>query len=72
MYTICKNVCNQVSVTNIVVQVCTDSTHMVIDQKRTGHPHLYGGPAGTWTIFFVISFFVKLRIYDLLISTHLI
>ena len=30
MYTICKNVCNQVSVTNIVVQECTDSTDMVI------------------------------------------
>ena len=32
---------NQVSVTNIVVQICTDFTDMVIDQKSTGQPHLY-------------------------------
>ena len=33
LYTICQNVYNQGLMTTIVVQVCTDSTHMVRDQK---------------------------------------
>ena len=37
---------------NIVVQACTNSTHMDIDKTSTGHPHLYGGPAGTGIIVF--------------------
>ena len=56
MYTICQNVYNQVSVTYIVVQICTDFTHMVIDQKSKGHLYLYGGPAWTEIIFFSFLF----------------
>ena len=37
MYTICQNVYNQVSVTNIVVQICTDFTHMVTDIVLQSH-----------------------------------